>query len=144
MKFGVFPVKIIGNNKKKLLLLGKIFWGAKTSPPPRSLRHCKFQIILKTYVYYYVIDLSIKNKTEKRRASYFCKNKKYRPLEIEKKILFGYFISESPYFSYMLFFQKMLNVSSEHSFKKTQIQVYHHRVANLQRNKKWYSKYDQT
>ena len=91
MKFGVFPVKILGNNKKKLLLLGKIFWGAKTSPPPRSLRHCKFQIILKTYVYYYVIDLSIKNKTEKRRASYFCKNKKYRPLEIEKKNSFRLF-----------------------------------------------------
>ena len=138
-----FQSKYLETTKKNFCYLAKFFGGPRP-PPPRSLRHCKFQIILKTYVYYYVIDLSIKNKTEKRRASYFCKNKKYRPLEIEKKILFGYFISESPYFSYMLFFQKMLNVSSEHSFKKTQIQVSHHRVANLQRNKKWYSKYDQT
>ena len=35
-----FQSKYLDNNKKKLLLLGKIFWGAKAPPAPRSLRHC--------------------------------------------------------------------------------------------------------
>ena len=47
-------------------------------------------------------------------GSCFYKNK-YRRLEIKKKSVFS--ISEIPNFSYMGFFQKMLNVSSEHSFK---------------------------
>ena len=64
----------------------------------------------------YVIDLSAKNKI-KDGGSYFYKNQKYRPLEIEKIIFFSvnsfqkiliFFIPE--------YFQKMLNISSEHSF----------------------------
>ena len=51
-------------------------------------------------------------------GSCFYKNKNYRPMEIEKKIFFSQFISENPNFSYMRFFQKILNVSSEHSFKE--------------------------
>ena len=39
-------------------------------------------------------------------VSVFYKNQKYRPLKIEKKTFFGYFISEIPNFSYMRFFRK--------------------------------------
>ena len=35
----------------------------------------------------------------KDRGSYFYKNKKHRPLHIEKKIFFSYFISEIPNFN---------------------------------------------
>ena len=35
----------------------------------------------------------------------------------KKNVFFSYFISLIPNFSYMDFFQKMLNVSSEYSFK---------------------------
>ena len=37
MKFGVFPVKILGKQQKKLLLLGKILGGAKTPFDLRSV-----------------------------------------------------------------------------------------------------------
>ena len=52
----------------------------------------------------------------KNGGSYLYKNQKCRLLEIEKKN--HYFILEIPYFSYA-FFQKMLNVSLEHSFNAT-------------------------
>ena len=39
-------------------------------------------------------------------SSYFYKNQKYIPLEIEKKKNFRYFISEIPNFSYKRFFRK--------------------------------------
>ena len=42
----------------------------------------------------------------KDRGSYFYKNQKYRPLEIEKTFFFNYFIPENPNFSYMHFFRK--------------------------------------
>ena len=45
-----------------------------------------------------VIDLSTKDKK--------YKHQKYRPLEIEKKVFFSYFISEIPHFSYKCFFRK--------------------------------------
>ena len=47
--------------------------------------------------------------------SYFYQNKRYGPLETERKF-FIFFISEISHFSYMRFFKKMFNVSSEHSF----------------------------
>ena len=50
----------------------------------------------------------------KNGGSYLYKNQKCRLLAIEKKIV----ILEIPYFSYA-FFQKMLNVSLEHSFNAT-------------------------
>ena len=63
----------------------------------------------------YVIDLLTKIQC-KDGVSYFYKNKKYRPLEKEKrkKIFFSYLVSEIPNFWYMRFFQEMLNVSSGH------------------------------
>ena len=39
-------------------------------------------------------------------GSYFYKNKKYRRLQIEKKLLFSYFILEIPNFSHMGFFRE--------------------------------------
>ena len=51
----------------------------------------KLLIILKTYVHYYVIDLSTKIKC-KDGGSYFYKNQKYRRLEIEKKKSFQKFL----------------------------------------------------
>ena len=55
----------------------------------------------------------------KDQGQYFYKNKKYRPLKIEKKIFFfSYFISEIPHFSYTRFFQKIFNVLPDHSFKE--------------------------
>ena len=54
----------------------------------------------------YVIDLLTKIQC-KDGVSYFYKNKKYRPLEKEKKIFFfSYLISEIPNFWYMRFFRK--------------------------------------
>ena len=53
----------------------------------------------------YVIDFSNKNKC-KDGGSYFYKNQKYRPLEIEKKNFFSYFFSEIPNFPYKRFFRK--------------------------------------
>ena len=54
----------------------------------------------------YVIDLSTKNKME-RRGSYFYKNQKHRWFEKEKQNeFFKYLISEIPNFSYMAFIRK--------------------------------------
>ena len=50
-------------------------------------------------------------------GSYFYKYKKYRPLEIEKKDFQLIHFRKSLFFIYA-FLQKMLNVSSEHSFKE--------------------------
>ena len=62
----------------------------------------------------YVIDLSTKINC-KDGGSYFYKNKKYRLLEIEKKIFFSSF--QKILIFHICVFQKMVNVSSEHSFK---------------------------
>ena len=48
-------------------------------------------------------------------SSYFYKNKKYRPLEIEKKTFFSYFISK---FFYMCVFSGNAQFLSEYSFNK--------------------------
>ena len=66
----------------------------------------------------YVRDLSTKIKCEDG-GSYFYKNQKYRPLEIEKNILSINLFQKILIFLYACF-QKTLNVSSEHSFKDSQ------------------------
>ena len=52
-----------------------------------------------------------------RWSTYFYKNQKYKPLEIEIIFFFSYSISEICNFSSERFFQKMLNVSLKDSFK---------------------------
>ena len=51
----------------------------------------------------------------KDKVSYFYKNRKYRPLEEEKKINLVIQFQKFQFF-YKCVFWEMLNVSSEHSF----------------------------
>ena len=52
----------------------------------------------------YIIDLSIKKNV--KTGSYFYKNQKRGGLEKEKKVIFSYFNSKIPNFSYTGFFKK--------------------------------------
>ena len=54
----------------------------------------------------------------KDKASYFHKNKKYRPFEIEKKNFFSVISFQKFLIFHKCVFQKMLHVSPEHSFKQ--------------------------
>ena len=66
----------------------------------------KLLIILKTYVHYYVIDLSTKNKMERRGFIFLQKSNVQTVGNRKKKTFFCYFISEIPNFAYMGFFRK--------------------------------------
>ena len=63
----------------------------------------------------YVIDLSTKNKMLKTGFHIFTKIKNTDRLKLKKNTCFSYFISENPVF---FFFQKMFNISWEHSFNR--------------------------
>ena len=74
-------------------------------------------IILKEYVHYLrhrFINQKIKYK---HKVSYFYKNRKYRPLEEEKKINLVIRFQKFQFFHKCVFWE-MLNVSSEHSFNQ--------------------------
>ena len=88
MKFAKFLRTPILKNICELLLL-------------QFLSHGSMSII-----YIYVIDLP-RNINMQRRGSYFCKNQKQKPLEIEKKKFFFHLTHfRNPIFSYLRFFRK--------------------------------------
>ena len=60
-----------------------------------------------------VIDLSPKNEMQ-RRGFIFYKNQNYRPFEIQKKNFNSF---QKILIFHYVFLHKILNISSEHSFK---------------------------
>ena len=64
----------------------------------------------------YVINYQPKAKC-KEGGSYFYKNKKYRPLEIEKKNFFSFILFQKFLIFYVCIFSENAQFLSEHSFK---------------------------